>query len=710
MKDKCSFKNVIFSATDWVNNFPLFSALRTSLLFAIPLYIIGVLCFVAYQFILGINFYMPSVFFSVLMLMITRIGSVCFISMGVVLTFSIAVSYMKIMERNNFALGATAMITSFINFLIFAGISESSTNLSKLSTLSIPLAIFNGLFTAFVFWHVYCLFPLGKDHGKHDPDNFRRLYTEIIPTLIITVLIAVVIETITEYLTGGLMLHDVILSLLNFDFTFGKSHAAANSIVYIIYKQFLDFAGVNAEIVLADMAKRLLPYNLAIGGVLPEISLYSVISVASSGVLAFALAVSTLLFSDAKRKRKISFSGIFPALLGVGEPVLYGLGTVLNPVFLIPYIMIPVVNFTGYIFCVSAGLFSEFTGTNEIPTMFMTVGFAASGIWQSIFVLIMFVADIVMFEPFVKMADEYDNIYYSKSIREIEQIVKNCEREGKIFRIEELDSKHYNTAAMLVEALRDSIKNHRKLSLFCEPAMNSDDVCIGGELLLRWNFLNNECIYPPLAVAIAEAGGYVSELDELIFDVAAKELCWMKNSDIDGRISVNLTAESLSKASTIESLEAAINKYDVDRNRLCIEISEYDAAYMPADHVEKFEALKNKGYIFIVDNYGGGHSSARFLQYHLFDGIKIDSTIISDMNMDMDESGQSLISNITDLSKRFDLTIIAGSVPDVNRYLRLKSLGVRFFQGKYISTPLDIDSFEEFFLANIFANKAKNEK
>ena len=114
------------------------------------------------------------------------------------------------------------------------------------------------------------------------------------------------------------------------------------------------------------------------------------------------LAVSIWVFSFKKRLRSISAYSLPFLLFSINEPFLFALPIVLNPLFLIPYLLAPMVNvLIGYI-AIDCGIVPVFSHTFGSTAPVLLEGFLATGdIMGAVLQLVWLSVDIVIYTPFV---------------------------------------------------------------------------------------------------------------------------------------------------------------------------------------------------------------------------------------------------------------------------------------------------------------------
>lgn len=125
-----------------------------------------------------------------------------------------------------------------------------------------------------------------------------------------------------------------------------------------------------------------------------------------------ALLIAIFMFSKRNDEKTIAKLSIAPGAFNINEPVIFGLPIVLNPIYIIPFIVVPVVNlFIAWgamdliHFAPKMIALAPWT-TPPVIGAFIASGFA----WQAIVLtLIILVIDILIYIPFVKLSSKSYN-------------------------------------------------------------------------------------------------------------------------------------------------------------------------------------------------------------------------------------------------------------------------------------------------------------
>lgn len=128
--------------------------------------------------------------------------------------------------------------------------------------------------------------------------------------------------------------------------------------------------------------------------------------ITTTAVLYPAIAVSILLFAKSGRLRTVGKVAVAPAFFGISEPLIFGLPIVLNPLILIPWLIAPALNFfVGYVL-VSTGLVARAAGVIVFNVPMIFTGLLNGSYTISLMEIGLFMLDILLFFPFIKLLDK----------------------------------------------------------------------------------------------------------------------------------------------------------------------------------------------------------------------------------------------------------------------------------------------------------------
>lgn len=192
--------------------------------------------------------------------------------------------------------------------------------------------------------------------------------------------------------------------------------------LFVFATHLLWFLGINGSLVLMQLWTPFLLQNMAAnlaafqaGEPLPYIITNSfwdfyIVHGASGGVIALAF---LLVRSKSAHLRSIGKIGLVPSFFSIGEPIVYGVPMVVNPLFFIPLIFAPMAN------AIIAYLLLDFNLIHRIylmapwttPAPIGAYLVSAGDIWAPILSAGLILLDVIIYYPFFKM---YERICLEK--------------------------------------------------------------------------------------------------------------------------------------------------------------------------------------------------------------------------------------------------------------------------------------------------------
>ncbi|MED4227696.1 PTS cellobiose transporter subunit IIC [Neobacillus cucumis] len=132
----------------------------------------------------------------------------------------------------------------------------------------------------------------------------------------------------------------------------------------------------------------------------------TIIQIGGSGGT-FGLVLAMLFLSKSKQMKQLGKLAIGPGLFNINEPILFGLPIVLNPVMLIPFFIVPVIQTLITYFAFDLGLVHMLTGVVPPWTLPPIIqGYLLTGsISGAILQLVMIVVTGLIYYPFFKIMD-----------------------------------------------------------------------------------------------------------------------------------------------------------------------------------------------------------------------------------------------------------------------------------------------------------------
>ncbi|HEU5038187.1 MAG TPA: EAL domain-containing protein [Nocardioides sp.] len=242
-------------------------------------------------------------------------------------------------------------------------------------------------------------------------------------------------------------------------------------------------------------------------------------------------------------------------------------------------------------------------------------------------------------------------------------------------------------AAELREALAQDL-----LDVHYQPVFDLvRDRIVGVEALARWQHPVGGAVSPATFVPLAEAHGFIAELDRWVLDRACLDIATaLDTGDLpaDVRVAVNLSARSLDDGALVATVADAIHRSGLPPEALVLEVTE-TAVLQNRDAARvSLEGLRALGAGVHLDDFGTGYSSLSFLRELPVTGVKIDRSFVRDA-VDRPED-LAITEAIVRLARGLGLETVAEGIETVEQRDLLRRLGCVSAQGFWWSGAVPI--------------------
>jgi len=223
---------------------------------------------------------------------------------------------------------------------------------------------------------------------------------------------------------------------------------------------------------------------------------------------------------------------------------------------------------------------------------------------------------------------------------------------------------------------------------FYQPIFSlADNHLIGAEYLMRWNHPK----YGLLSASdfldkIVQLNMLTEVTDYLLENVLSHKASWDNLGIKDFNLSINFALPELRVANFAEKLELKLHEHAIDAETITIDLSEKLLGEDISILRNEVSVLKKIGVKIAMDSFGEGFTHLRFLEELPFDTIKIDKSLIRDIEINADK--RKLVSAIIAMGKGLGVTVGATYVDSNSARTTLKRLGCDYGQGYYYSKAL----------------------
>lgn len=294
---------------------------------------------------------------------------------------------------------------------------------------------------------------------------------------------------------------------------------------------------------------------------------------------------------------------------------------------------------------------------------------------------------------------------HGKTPKELEKAIQYC-----------MENRNQNNNAQIVYAdekmleefkWRDEIKDiisrslkNRTFEVYYQPIFNCQKKIFDSvEALIRLKDEKYGFISPDEFIPMAEKSGQIVEIGEYVLD----EVCRMlSETDVMKlgikHVHINLSAVQCMQKDLNEMIQRIVQKYRLDANIICFEITETAALHSDSYLTEKLKRITDDGFGLALDDYGSGFATFGYLLEYPFSIVKFDKEMI--WQATKEKKAAIALNYVVKMMKELGLKIVAEGVETKDQAQQLEKAGCDFFQGYLYAKPMPGEAFIEFLKEN----------
>ncbi|RAZ50750.1 hypothetical protein CHL9004_00335 [Campylobacter hyointestinalis subsp. lawsonii] len=255
-------------------------------------------------------------------------------------------------------------------------------------------------------------------------------------------------------------------------------------------------------------------------------------------------------------------------------------------------------------------------------------------------------------------------------------------RKNLLCYFDNINNKHkYKSKIENYSLIQNAILNNKVVSYY-QPIFDKDKNIVKYETLVRIKSDNGGIILPGNFLKDSKDIKCYNEIEKILIEKSLIDL--KENPDVT--ISINLSMADMANDDVSLFLMDMIRKLQIS-DRLIFEILE-DENITDFQRVNSFlDKARKMGVRIAIDDFGSGYSNFSYILKLKPDYIKIDGSIIK--NIDKDKDSYAMAGAIVDFAKKLGIKTIAEFVHSKEVFDICVALGVDEFQGFYLSDPKD---------------------
>lgn len=586
------------------------------------------------------------------------------------------------------------MVTVTCFFVLVAPTDEATLQAAISLSFGLPVALLVAVSSSEVFLYLARLKSLRIQSKSIGQDGMIGDVFTIMPAAGLTIVLFALVKAVLL----GLGSTDVVADLngtLARILTSGED-TLGFGLTYIVVSQVFWLFGIHGPNVLqavqdAQMAPASIANNIAVAeGQAPEFiftsQFFDLLHMGGSGAT-LGLIIAMLMVSRLPSTRNFAILAALPALCNVNEPLLYGLPIVLNPIFALPFLLVPILNTIVMYLAMSAD-FMPLTGhqvawtTPAIINGYAVTGSVNGALVQALCLLI----SVAVYAPFVRLSEHVAALKGRATLKSLLATSEQADNRTAGRRLLSLTGDPGRLAASLAGDLEIAVKRRSHLHLEYQPQVcQVTGLAFGAEALLRWDHPVHGRIPPPVTIQLAEELGIMPELGAFVLDLAcAQRKDWQGSVPDDFLITVNVAPAQILNGTLDATVFARLDAHFLPTHVLMLEITESTMLIPDDTALGSLERLRQHGVRIALDDFGMGHTSLRYLKALPIDEVKIDRSLTQSGQGEVTEH---IIGSILDLSRSLGFGTVVEGVESEDQLVRLQRIGCTRFQGYFFCRP-----------------------
>lgn len=307
------------------------------------------------------------------------------------------------------------LLSALITTVCFLVVSDQENLLSNLGASALFLAFFVAILSNLIFVNLMRFEKIKIKLPDSVPPMIARSFNSLIPAWITITVFGIFAGTL--YGATGLYINTIIYNVIQVPFNQIIGSQIGVSII-VVLSQLLWWAGIHGHMAMNVIAKPVrtaaLAANIAAvsAGLVPEefytLAYVHLFTNLGGSEIVISLALAILVFSKRQEYKDITKLSMIPLICGISEPMVFGLPIMLNPIFLIPFVLVPLITANiGYYAITSGFLVSSYVESVAGMPMFIQQFLGFSGQWQAILLtVVVLVIGFLSYAPFIILSNK----------------------------------------------------------------------------------------------------------------------------------------------------------------------------------------------------------------------------------------------------------------------------------------------------------------
>jgi diguanylate cyclase (GGDEF)-like protein len=276
-----------------------------------------------------------------------------------------------------------------------------------------------------------------------------------------------------------------------------------------------------------------------------------------------------------------------------------------------------------------------------------------------------------------------------KALEKADIALKSARKQQKSFLLYDKKlniEEQYKDNMEWVQKLKKAIEQDMIVPFFQPIFDNISGKIVSYECLIRLIDEDNKVVTPHLFLTVAKKSRLYSTLTKIMIKKSCRYFEYI-NSDF----SINLSVDDILNKDIVDYIKQEIKKYNV-ADKIVFEILESEGIENYEEISLFINEMKKLGCRIAIDDFGSGYSNFEHLLKLNIDYIKIDGSLIKNLNKNA--SAQITVEIIVDFAKKLNIITVAEFVHSKEVLEKVKELHVGRTQGFFLAEPQQNISLE----------------
>jgi diguanylate cyclase (GGDEF)-like protein len=239
----------------------------------------------------------------------------------------------------------------------------------------------------------------------------------------------------------------------------------------------------------------------------------------------------------------------------------------------------------------------------------------------------------------------------------------------------------------MARELRDA-EMRGEMHLVFQPVVDlASSAIVSVEAPPRWTSPTFGEVSPDEFIPIAEDTGTIVPLGAWVLRESCERLAAI--TEQTGRsleLAVNVSALQLARPAFAKTVRQTLAHTEFPAQRLTLEVAETALTHPDTETNRTMHQLDRLAIRIVLDDFGTGHSSLRWLKHHPFHGIKIDGTFVSGLPDDVTD--RAVVAAVVGIAGALGCPVTAVGVDDRAQLDAVRALNCDRAQGSLLGRPV----------------------